>query len=203
MAAHCSFVASCAHGWDLFKSSAFCASFQEISSIACTCKHPIGSHKSIAGAKQDGVYLSQLTAEYPSSLAQQLAACMAKYTTRLGHQNADISDFAQFLPEEYVPRRPRLCDGAGLNSTADFTHPEPSVLDSLCNAIQHWMSQGNRMHSVMSSLAQSRPTHPLSEEQQLELLDLTHRILHPECQRSACCAVSAGQPFRLNLLRKH
>ena len=40
MAAHCAHVASCAHGWDLFKSWAFCASFQEISSIACVCKHP-------------------------------------------------------------------------------------------------------------------------------------------------------------------
>ena len=50
------------------------------------------------------------------------------------------------------------------------------------------------MHSVMSSLAHGRPTHPLSEEQELELLELTHRILHPECERSACCAVSAGQP---------
>ena len=58
MAAHCSYVASCAHGWDLFKSWAFCASFEEIISIACTCQHPVGTHKSIAGAKSNGTYLS-------------------------------------------------------------------------------------------------------------------------------------------------
>ena len=90
MAAHCTWVASCAHGWDLYKSWAFCASFQEISNIARTCNHPMGSHKSIAGAQSDGVYLSQLTAEYPASLAKQLASCMARYTTSLGFQNCKI-----------------------------------------------------------------------------------------------------------------
>ena len=59
----------------------------------------------------------------------------------------------------------------------------PRTLDSLCAAIQQWMSQGDRTRSVMSSLAQGRPTRPLSEEQQAELLQLTHRVLHPDCQR--------------------
>ena len=124
-------------GWDLYKSWAFCASFEESSRLACTCKRPVGTRESIAGAMSGGAFLlSQLTAEYPASLAQQLASCVARYPSSLGFQNADISDFAQFLPEEYLPRRPRLCDGAGVRSAADHTHATRSVLDRLVTAIQ-------------------------------------------------------------------
>ena len=152
----------------------------------------MGTHKSIAGAQSNGIFLSQLTAEYPASLARQLAAWMARYTTSLGFQNCSISDFAQFLPETYVPRRPRLCNGAGLNSTGDHTHASHGPLEHLAQALQQWLSADDRMENIMRHLEEGLSS---------QLVDIAHSVLHPLCTKSQCTHISPGQPFRLGLLQ--
>ena len=84
-----------------------CASFESIAQLASTCNHPPESHSTIAGKKVGDKYLSELTAEYPPSLAQGLAQLFLPYVTCQGIQNASIADFADMLPETYVPRRLR------------------------------------------------------------------------------------------------
>ena len=122
--AHCAYVAACSHGMNLYKNWAVCASFESIASLASVCKHPPGTHQSIAGKQVDGKFLSELTAEYPSSLASSLAALMRPFISSIGRQNVSLSDFAQLLTKDFVPRRLRLVDGAGMNSTADHTIPK-------------------------------------------------------------------------------
>ena len=89
----------------LYKSWAMCASFESIAQLASTCNHPPGSPSTIAGKKVGDKYLSELAAEYPPSLAQGLAQLFLPYVTRHSIQNASIADFANMLPETYVPRR--------------------------------------------------------------------------------------------------
>ena len=75
-------------------------------------------------------FLSELTAEYPESLAHSMASIFAPFVTAQGKQNASIADFADLLPETYVPHRMTLCDGAGMNSHADHTFAKQSKLET-------------------------------------------------------------------------
>ena len=201
--AHCAHVAACHHGLDLCKSWALCASFPSISSLACTCTHPPGMHRPIANVKVNDVYLSALTAEYPVSLAKQLAALMAPFCSSLGHKRVPLSHFSNLLPEPGVHRRPLVCDGAGMNSSADSSNASaaPSPLQDV---ITHWLqfaAQRNLTQSIVSHRCQARDAHPLTEAQQLEVATIAHSFLHPQCKDPACLRITPGQPFRLKLLQ--
>ena len=148
-------------------------------------------------------YLSTLTAEYPLSLARQLAALMAPFCSSLGHKRAPLSHFSNLLPEPVVHRRPPVCDGAGMNSSADASNPsnDPSPLQDV---IKHWLqfaAQQNLTEQIISHLSQARDAHPLTEAQQLEIAAIAHSCLHPQCTDPACLKISSGQPFRLKLLQ--
>ena len=197
MAAHCSYVASCTHGWDLFKSWAFCASFEEIISIACTCQHPVGTHKSIAGAKSNGTYLSHGPRSTRLRLRNNLPLAWPVTPHPWDTRMQTSQTLHSFFREEYIPHRPRLRDGAGLNSTADHTHQSESTLRML----EQWMTQENRMEQILHSLADEEQSHSLSDEQQAELLELAHSALHPQCKRTSFCDISQGQPFRLGTVQ--
>ena len=54
--AHCAHIAACNHGMDYYKSWATCATFQSIASLACTCQHAPGTHRSIAGVQVEGKF---------------------------------------------------------------------------------------------------------------------------------------------------
>ena len=183
---------------DLYKSWALCASFPSISSLACTCTRPPGMHRPI-----NNVYLSSLTAEYPSSLAKQLATLMAPFCSSLGHKRVPLSHFSNLLPEPVVHRRPLVCDGAGMNSSADASNPStaPSPLQDV---ITHWLqfaNQHNLTQSIVSHLCQARGAHPLTAAQQLEVAAIAHSCLHPQCKDPAGLKITARQPFRLKLLQ--
>ena len=136
LCARCSHVAACEHGVNYYKSWAFCASFASIRALACTCRHPPGTRKSIAGLKQGNIHVSALTAEYPDSLAAALAAILQPFCARTGTRRASISDFSNLLCEPIIHRRPPVCNGAGFNSTADHTNPKAS--SPFQDLIQHW-----------------------------------------------------------------
>ena len=188
---------------DIYKSWAFCASFPSIAALACTCAHPPGSHRPIANVRVNDVYLSTLTAEYPRSLARQLAALMAPFCSSLGRKRAPLSHFSNLLPETVVHRRPPVCDGAGMNSSADASNPssDPSPLQDV---IKHWLqfaAQQDLTEQIISHLSQARDAHPLTKAQQLEIAAIAHSCLHPQCTDPACLKISSGQPFRLKLLQ--
>ena len=74
-------VDACRHEKTFSKSSAFGCNSAKIQALEARCNHSY-KHQSIAGVKEQGVYLSTLTAEYPPSLALQLAG-----RRRTGQQN--------------------------------------------------------------------------------------------------------------------
>ena len=65
--AHCSYVAACKHGLDVYKSWAMCATFESIAQLASTCQHPPGSHRCIAGAKVGNKYSATFTKTHGQS----------------------------------------------------------------------------------------------------------------------------------------
>ena len=202
LCAHCAHVSACQHGLDIYKSWAFCASFPSVASLACTCTHPPGQHQSIANVKVSGSYLSAHTAEYPASLAKQLASLMAPFCSSFGHSLASLSSFSNLLPEPTVHRRPPVCDGAGMNSSADHSFPAENA-SPLQDVVTHWLQyaeQRGMSQSIISHLCQAVDDHPLTEAQQLEVASIAHSLLHPQCKDPQCLQVAPGQPFRLKLL---
>ena len=89
------------------------------------CNHS-HKHQSIVGVKEQGVCLSTLTAEYPPSLALQLAQIGVGRVSKTG-------SFRQALPLQsnsprtvtLAPCRLPTCDGAGMRSSADWCLPKP------------------------------------------------------------------------------
>ena len=130
-----------AHGLDYYKNWAFCASFESIASLASTCAHPPGTHQSIAGRQLRGKFVSELTTEYPASLAAALAQLMRPFVSANNHQNVPLSDFADLLTEDFVPRRMNLVDGAGMNSAADHTTTHSTKPHPLASAWLKWFER--------------------------------------------------------------
>ena len=197
--AHCSYVAACTHGLDIYKSWAMCATFESVAQLASTCQHPPGSHQCVAGAKVGDKFLSELTAEYPESLAHSMASIFAPFVAAQGKQNASIADFANLLPETYVPHRVTLCDGAGMNSHADRTFAKHSKLKPLADkwdAIQ----QAGASRRILEHLQEAQPEHPFSTLQQ-DMAKIAAETLLPTCSMEQASHISAGQPYRLRLLQ--
>ena len=65
-------VDACMRNKAFAKSWAFGSNSSKIRALQARCNHSY-KHQSIAGVKEQGVFLSTLTAEYPPSLALQLA----------------------------------------------------------------------------------------------------------------------------------
>ena len=168
--------------------------------IARTCTHPPGSHSTIAGKKVGDRYLSELTAEYPSSLAHSLAQLFLPYVTSQGMQNASIADFADMIPETYVPRRLRVCDGAGMNSTADHTFPAQSKLQKLADSWWSAMDTDDLPQRLFAHMRQGNPSHPLSPDAQHQIACIAAKQFLPSSTVDQALHVSEGQPYRLKLL---
>ena len=109
-------VDACRHNKAFSKSWAFGCNSSKIQALEARCNHSY-KHRSIAGVKEQGVYLSTLTAEYPPSLALQLAQVGIGRVSKTG-------SFRQTLPLHseisrtitLAPCRLPTCDGAGMHS---------------------------------------------------------------------------------------
>ena len=196
IAAHFSYIAACAHGMNYYKAWAFCSTFSSIAKLRCVCEHPPGSHQVIAGAKLQGRYLSSLTAEYPPSLAAALATRVAPFTTSLGHHEVSIAQFANLLPEPFVHRRPAVCDGAGVNSTAEHSNARHSPVTPLAHKLLAYLREHSLCEAMICHVAQGQPSHPIA----FQSVQIAHEHLHPGCTNSQCTHVSPGQPFCLQLI---
>ena len=112
-------VDACMHDKAFAKSWAFGSNSSKVQALQARCNHP-HKHQSIAGVKEQGVYLSTLTAEYPPSLTLQLAQIGIGRVSKTG-------SFRLALPLHsncpstvtLAPCRLPTCDGAGMHSSAD------------------------------------------------------------------------------------
>ena len=139
--------------------------------------------------------------EYPASLSQAMADLFAPYLTQQGWCNASIADFANLTPETYVPHWLRLCDGAGMHSTADHSIPSTGTLKKLTTLwIQHIHDKG-AVETALAHLEDAKPEHPFDEQLQESLATITAQHLLPSLDLQEALRIAPGQPYRLTLLQ--
>eukprot|EP00439_Symbiodinium_sp_Y106_P008134 s1765_g1.t1 len=87
-------------------------------------------------------------------------------------------DFTQHCSAPFQRKRPAVCDGAGLRSTADKSLPaaEPPLQHLAQQWLQHLASEDLFLHLV-EHMHEGRDAHPLSEEQQAKITDIAHKAL--------------------------
>ena len=189
-AAHVTSVPACAYGLPWSKSWAFACNSPHIQQLQQECRHS-HKHASLLNKRdKTGNFISSATAEYPARLAQDLLSCFKPLLP--------TSKCPQALPLPSRPRAPThmagpgprapACDGAGLQSTADFAHAPsaPTSLLPLASRLQTWCLYQDRHKRIAAHIAQSKPEHPLSAEEQLELLNIASDCLSlplPETSR--------------------
>ena len=115
-------------------------------------------------------------------------------------QSFALSDFAQLLTEDFVPRRLKLVDGAGMNSTADHTRPKRPRAHPLAISWLQWFETAGITEQVMQRLSSATEKHPLTSEQQLQLACIAHEHICPGMEQRLCLSIPDRQPYRLNLL---
>ncbi|OLP83471.1 hypothetical protein AK812_SmicGene35767 [Symbiodinium microadriaticum] len=115
-------------------------------------------------------------------LALEALGRISKLPLRLGHIT-EIS-YTSLLKTSgpFVAHRPPICDGAGAPSSW----------------IQ-WAQKSNLSRRVFAHISQSRPEHPLSQEEQSEALAILCSALNLD--QASMATVSPGQPFRLELMQ--
>ena len=120
----CHFVATpaCKWGLDIFKTWAIAATSDRISTLAGHCKH--SDHMDFRGKRlPDGSFVSSITAEYPSSLASAIIDALRPWTSQSNTFNFNIAQWRNLLAKNPITRGPRITDGAGDNSSANWTIP--------------------------------------------------------------------------------
>ena len=147
-----------------------------------------------------GKFLSEPTAEYPSSLAAALAELMRPFVTSTSRQNFALSDFANLLTEDFVPRRMKIVDGAGMNSTADHTAPQRHKPHPLASAWLKWFEDNHATSEILQRLMSGKPEHPLNQTQKLALADIARAHVCPSLEAEHCVSIPGGQPSRQHLL---
>ncbi|CAE7626068.1 unnamed protein product [Symbiodinium sp. CCMP2592] len=103
--------------------------------------------------------------------------------------------------EELAKDRAPKGDGAGNASSADWSRPKPSIaaMEDIMQAWLTWASQRDLPKRVFAHLSQSKPDHPIPEEDQLELIRIACEVM--EWDYDSMAQAAEGQPFRLNLLQ--
>ena len=121
----CYFVATpaCKWGLDFFKYWAVAATSDHISNLAGHCSHR--DHMDFRGKRlPDGSYISALTAEYPSAFASAIIDIISPWVSKSSLMNQDLSTWRSLLSRNPISKGPRITDGAGDISSANWTIPQ-------------------------------------------------------------------------------
>ena len=201
-AAHVASVAACAFGVTWSKSWAFASNSPHIRKVQQDCAHASG-HPSFRNKRdKSGRFISTSTAEYPAALASNILDAFRHLWPASAPVPAVPLPPEPAIPDHMAGTGPRApaCDGAGLQSSADASTPATpqAGLASLVDQMQAWCLHGDRYKRIAAHIAQSKPEHPLSAEEQDSLLEMAATCLNLPPQSAA--AIEKGQPFRLGLL---
>ena len=80
-----------------------------------------------------------------------------------------------------------------MQSSADWTKPSKSF--HLQDASKHWSTyapQNSLKPIIISHLAQGRDSHPLTEQQRWEVVEIAHTCSHRNCSDPACVQMDAS-----------
>ena len=171
---HLAWVDACQHGMLLSKSWCFASNSACIQHMASRCTHQ-QKHASIAGVQRSsGQYLSTLTAECPASLKH----CAFKVSTQ-----PEVRRLSKPSPLSLRPVRLRVCDGAGMHSTADRSIPQP---DHPLTVVAVKRTKTHPKNSGPRGSGNASP--PLLEQQSEEAARIAFRaIAHPSLPITFAC----------------
>ena len=195
----CYFVATpaCKWGLDFFKYWAIAATSEHISHLAGHCSHR--DHMHFRGKRlPDGSYISALTAEYPSAFASAIIDIISPWVTKFFLLiNQDLSTWRSLLSPNPISKGPRITDGAGDISSADWTIPQSS--DFLKSLRQMWIKRilATKLHTKVVDGCQNHQSEPFVSED--ELLPFLNDIQHSFPSTSLDFTIPDHQPFRLQL----
>ena len=183
---HLAWVHACYHGMPFAKSWCFASNNPCIQHAAARCNHP-SKHASIAGVRSSsGQFLSTLTAEYPATLAASLVTHCAFKVRR----DPLVRELKKPCLRSLHPDRLKVCDGAGMRSTADHSVPQPDhPLKIVAHAWLQWATTKNLISKILAHVSSDTPEPPLSAQ--------VGAVNKPA---PASLAPDSGQPYRLSLL---
>ena len=187
---------ACKWGLDWYKTWAIAASSDRIQSLAGQCTH--STHQDFRGKRlPDGSFISALTAEYPSKLASAIVEIIKPWVSQSSSFNQDLTQWKQLLAKRPIARGPRITDGAGNNSSANWTIP--LFQDTFKDIRKRWINRilNNQFHTrfVHACLTNQTATFITEEELTPFLLDLASSFPSIHWDTS----IQDFQPFRLKL----
>ena len=140
------------------KSWCFACNKPCIQHVAARCDHPT-KHPSIAGVRNSsGQFLSTLTAECPPSLAARLVTHCA-YKVK---NDPQVGELRKPSILALHPSRLKVCDGAGMRSTADrSSHP----LGTVAQAWLRWTEARSLIPKILAHVGCGNPEPPLSAQE--------------------------------------
>ena len=143
-------VDACQHGKTFAKSWAFGCNSPRIQALAARCSHTC-KRTSIAGVVENGVFLSTLTAEYPETLARQLAAVGRKGVPNRGREAcAAASSAAQ--PRAVPTPCLRRCGHA---FDCRLVLPEPRPLQAVAVPWLRWLPERSMVPRIIAHVSQA------------------------------------------------
>ena len=174
------------------KSWCFASNNPCIQHVAARCNHQT-KHTSIAGVRStSGQFLSTLAAEYPATLAAGLVTHCAFKVRR----DPLVRELRKPCIHSLHPHRLKICDGAGMHSTADHSVPQPShPLGTVAHAWLRWATTQNLIPKILAHVSSDTPEPPLSAQESEEIAFAAVNLPAPTSM-----APDNGQPYRLSLL---
>ena len=199
-------VAACSHGMDADKHWLFWSNRPCVAALASSCPHLKGFHRLLRSKRlPDGSWSTRLTATYPQSLAEAIAALCVPFLS-VKDTVYTRNSWSALLP----PRLPWSAqhlpveDGAGCSSTACHVTPQgDDIFRPLRRAWMERLIKSGLVHTIVSAVSSGDKASPLSDEQLLPFFDDLRSFLHVECDAtwSNLLHITPGQPFRISLWR--
>ena len=192
----CYFVATpaCKWGLDMFKYWAIAATSNHISKLEGQCSHR--DHMDFRGKRlPDGSFVSALTAEYPSALASAIVNIISPWVSQSSLMNQDLLTWRSLLSKNPITRGPRITDGAGDNSSANWAIPQSK--DHFKSLRQLWIKRilQTKLHTKIIDACKLHQSDPfLTDEDTLQDIQDTF------ASTTFDLSISLHQPFRLQLL---
>ena len=135
----------------------------------------------------------------------KLLHIIAKHCTSSLKTPVPIDRVVKYMPGHFLPRRPAVCDGAGLFSTADHTasnvSTKPKPLAGVASTFLTYLKSHDLVSHIKVQLESDDTSAPLSEEQGLILAEIIRQHLAPQSDPGTFHQITPGQPFRLNVLQ--
>ena len=158
---------ACKWGLDWYKTWAIAATSDRIQSLAGHCTHC--NHFDIRGKRlPDGPVISALTAEYPSKLASAIIEIIrARVSQSSSSFNQDLTQWKTLLTKRPISRGPRITDGAGNNSSANWTIPMSQ--DIFKEVRKRWVTRilNNHFHSHFVQACLSHQPNPFITDEEI------------------------------------